>query len=94
MALHQIKQLQSKPLREIATRLFLQQVPVTAFGKVWSKCTNNWIYFDTCLDIESLKTEYELGDTFEVHENLDPKSGTERGIIDTHTGEAIMGKIE
>lgn len=93
MSLKQIRQIQSKPIREMAKDLFLRRIPVTTFGKVWSNSTNNWIYFDTCLDIESLKLKYKLDDNFEVHENLDPKSGTERGFIDKTTGEAIMGKI-
>jgi len=93
MSLKQIKQIESKPLRAIAEHLFGQQISVTSFGKAWSGCTNNWIYFDTCLNIEALSTLFNLDTNIEVHENLDPKSGMERGFIDKTTGEGLMGKI-
>lgn len=88
-----IKKIESEKIRAIAQYLFNQRINITYFGKAWSGCTNNWIYFDTVLEIEQLKKDFQLGAEFEVHENLDPKSGTERGFIDTSTGEGIMGKL-
>ena len=91
--LQQINQLQSELIRSMALHFYEQHIPVTFFGKAWGNSTNNWIYFDTVLDIEDLKNSFNLTESIELHENLDPKSGQERGFIDTQTGEAIMGKI-
>ena len=88
-----IKSIQSEKIREMAMHLYMQRIPITIFGKTWSGASNNWIYFDTVLDLEQLRKEFDLGDEFIVHENLDPKSGRERGFIDCKTGEGIMGKI-
>ena len=74
--------------------LYMQRIPVTYFGKAWSGSTNNWIYFDTVLDLEKLRVDFELGGDFEIHENPDPKSGQERGFVDSKTREGIMGKIK
>lgn len=93
MSLQQIRTLTSDSIRAIALHLYHQQIPVTYFGMAWSGATNNWIYFDTCLDIEALRAQFEQGASLEFHENLDPKSGTERGLIDKNTGEGIMGRI-
>jgi hypothetical protein len=45
------------------------------------------------LDVEKLWEKYQLGAHIVIHENLDPKSGTEKGFIDEQTGEGLMGKI-
>ena len=76
MSANQIAQIESKSIKAIAEYLYAQRIPITYFGKAWGGCKNNWIYFDTCLDINALKVLFELDDGFEVHENLDPKSGT------------------
>lgn len=91
---HYINRIQSDKLRAMAGYMYNKRIPLTYFGKAWSRCTNNWIYFDTVLNIEQLKKEFELGADFEVHENLDPKSGMERGFIDRVTGEGLMGKVK
>lgn len=78
----------------MAEYFFQQRIPITYFGIAWSECTNNWIYFDTYMDVEKMRALFSLGPEIKVHENLDPKSGTERGFVDPQTGEGIMGKIE
>ncbi len=88
-----IRQLESEKIRAMADFFYSQRIPVTYFGKAWSGCTNNWIYFDTILDLEGLKKDFQLDANFEIHENLDPKSGMERGFIDKRTGEGVMGKV-
>jgi hypothetical protein len=39
----------------------------------------DWIYFDTILDFDRLK-KFKLMDNIVLHENLDPKSGTEKDL--------------
>ena len=89
-----IKTIESSQIRKIAEHLYDQGITITFFGKAWSGCTNNWIYFDTYLDLDELKEIFELNEELEVHENRDPKSGLERGFIDKITGEGIMGKLK
>ncbi|KAA3633795.1 MAG: hypothetical protein DWQ02_12580 [Bacteroidetes bacterium] len=92
--MNRIKTIQSLQIRQIAEHLYDQGISITFFGKAWSGCTNNWIYFDTYLDLDDLKSRFNLDENLEVHENRDPKSGLERGFIDKVTGEAIMGKLK
>ena len=92
--LKKIKLIESGELKEIAEYLTSQAIPVTYYGMPWTGCVNNWIYFDTCLELEILREKFQLGANIMVHENQDPRSGTERGFIDTNTGEALMGKLE
>jgi hypothetical protein len=51
------------------------------------------IDFDTILDFDRLRKKFKLMDNIVLHENLDPKSGTEKGFIDKRTGEGLMGKL-
>lgn len=93
MSFKQIKLIESEAIRSIAEYLYNKQISITYFGKAWSGCKNNWIYFDTCLVIAALTISFKLDDNIEVHENLDPKSSTKRGFIEKTTGEGILGKI-
>lgn len=83
----------SIPLRKIAKDLQNQGVAITSFGQAWSKQSANWIYFDTVLNISELKAQYQQNEAITAHENTDPRSGLERGLIDTKTGEGLMGKL-
>lgn len=89
-----INWIQSPMLREVAIYLVSQHVPITFYGRTWTKQTADWLYVDTVLDLESLQKQFHWGDHIQIHENLDPKSGTERGIIDTQTGEGIIGRLD
>ena len=86
--------IESVQLRKVAEFLEAQNIPITFFGKAWSKATGNWIYFNTVLDLDHLRSHFNLDETIVVHENLDPKSGTERGFIDQTTGEGVMGRLK
>ncbi|WP_271766677.1 hypothetical protein [Aquimarina algiphila] len=85
--------IQSKTLQRIAKDLQNKGIKITHFGKAWSNQPANWVYFDTVLNIEEIKTTYNLGETIQPYENLDPRTGTEKGFIDTQTGEGLMGKL-
>ena len=87
------KKIESEPLRKVAKHLYMQMIPVTSFGKSWGNAAGNWMYFNTVLDMKGLRDEFDLGEHIVEHENLDPKSGTERGFIDQQTGEGLMGRI-
>jgi accessory colonization factor AcfC len=93
-ALHKIELIKSDSLREIATYLLDSGIQVTFFGQAWSNVSGDWIYFDTILNLKRLKRKFNLKDNIVIHENLDPKSGTERGFVDNETGEGLMGKLK
>ena len=85
--------IKSDSLREIAKNLKKKGIEIDFFGLAWTKQIANWIYFDTVLNVEKLRNKYQLGAHIVIHENLDPKSGMEKGFIDKQTGEGLMGKI-
>jgi hypothetical protein len=64
---------------------------VTASGKVWSNHCRFWVYFDAVLDCEALRKRFELPAFVEIHENNDPRSGRERGVVCTTDEDAVMG---
>ncbi len=80
-------------LEEIEKELILAGHRETYRGKPWSKNCREWAYFDVELVIEKLKERFELNSHVEIHENLDPKSGLERGVVCRNCHDAIMGKI-
>jgi len=88
-----IKSIKSDSIRLMAIHLIKSGVRITFYGQAWSKDPSDWIYFDTILDIDNLKKGFKLSKHIIIHENLDPKSGTEKGFIDTKTGEGLMGKL-
>ena len=47
--------------------------------------------FDCMLDVDKLLKLLDFPDCIKVHENADPKSGTERGLICWECKDAIMG---
>lgn len=85
--------IRSSALRQIAKGLQKSGIEISYFGRAWTEQHADWIYFDTVLDVEKLRNKYQLGANIISHENLDPKSGTEKGFIDEQTGEGLMGKI-
>ncbi|MBN2596277.1 MAG: hypothetical protein JXR82_05785 [Marinifilaceae bacterium] len=90
---HNIERIKSDSLRKIAEFLIKNGIQITFFGQAWSNVSADWIYFDTILDLDRLRIDFKLKDNIIVHENLDPKSGTEKGFIDKLTGEGLIGKL-
>ena len=64
---------------------------VTASGRVWSQNCRFWIYFDAVLDCEALIRKFALPACIEIHQNDDPRSGRERGIVCDADHDAVMG---
>lgn len=89
----QLAELQSPIIRAITEHLLLQGHTVRFVSQPWSKVEATWVYVDVPLAMDALKQQFDPEDQLEYHENLDPKSGTERGWVDMVTGEAIMGRL-
>ncbi len=63
-------------------------------GRVaWTNNCREWVYFDAVLDTTSLATRLNLPPCVKVHENLDDRSGLERGFVCEDCKDAIMGLI-
>lgn len=63
-------------------------------GQAWSRNCREWVYFNVVLDTKALQQRFTLGPTVRVHENLDPKSGQERGFECISCQDAVVGLIE
>lgn len=90
--MEKINAIQSDSLRALAAHLVANNTPITYLGQAWSGQTADWIYFDTVLDLVTFRTQFYFGEHIEIHQNLDPRSGTESGFVDKMTGEGVMGK--
>lgn len=85
--------IKSNSLKQLAKMLVRKGYKILFYGQAWSNQNSDWIYFDTVLDTNRLREKFNFGENIIVHENLDPKSGTEKGFIDNITGEGLMGRI-
>jgi hypothetical protein len=92
-ALHKIKQIKSNSHREKVKYLLENGHRITYFEQAWSNESADCIYFDSKLDLEKQESKFKLNGNVIIHENIDPKSGTERGFIDNETGEGLIGKL-
>ncbi|MBN2355902.1 hypothetical protein JXO59_07300 [candidate division KSB1 bacterium] len=60
----------------------------------WTKNCREWVYYDVVLDIDSIQERFDLPDCVQVHENMDPKSGMEKGFYCSQCHDAVMGLVE
>jgi hypothetical protein len=63
-------------------------------GQTWSNNCREWVYFDVILDVPRLQLQFTIPAGVEVHENTDPKSGLERGLVCSRCHDAVMGLVE
>jgi hypothetical protein len=78
-------------LQPLENYLKAKKVPVTFRGQAWSDNCREWVYFDCILETEALRSKFNLPSFVVTHENVDPKSGTELGLVCTKCKDAIMG---
>jgi hypothetical protein len=81
-------------LRELEQELIEAGIKETARGQVWTENCSEWVYFDVVLDIKSLLARFDFDKCVTVHENLDPRSGTERGFYCNQCQDGVMGLIK
>ena len=60
-------------------------------GQAWTRNCGEWVYFDVVL---SDALEESLPGPVRRHENLDARSGTERGFVCDRCGDGILGRID
>jgi hypothetical protein len=61
-------------------------------GQAWSDNCREWVYFDCVLDVAGLRRRHSPAPCVVDHENRDPRSGTERGLVCTEHHDGIMGR--
>ena len=69
-------------------------VKETYRGQAWSDNCREWVYFDCYFDTEGIKRRLNFPDCVVVHENRDPKAGTERGFCCEQCHDGIMGHLD
>jgi hypothetical protein len=78
-------------LRQLEDHLVSEGHKITASGQVWSMNCRFWIYFDAVLDCDALRRRFELPEVVVVHQNDDPRSGREKGLVCEADHDALMG---
>lgn len=81
-------------LQALEADLIAAGIRETWRGTPWTRNCREWVYFDVVLDTDALAARLHLPDCVRVHQNLDPKSGTERGFVCTACFDAIIGHID
>ncbi|HNQ77260.1 MAG TPA: hypothetical protein PKJ37_09780 [Acidobacteriota bacterium] len=81
-------------LRKLEEELLSAGIKETYRGTPWTDNCREWVYFDVVLDTASIAARMNFAPCVTVHENLDPKSGTERGFYCSECLDAIMGLVE
>lgn len=66
----------------------------TERGQLWSKNCREWVYFNVVLDVAALQKRFAFDPCVTVHENLDPRSGTERGFYCSSCHDGVMGRLD
>lgn len=80
-------------LKALETELLTSGLRETYRGTPWSQNCREWVYFDVVLDTASLAARMQFDPCVQISENLDPKSGTERGFYCTQCKDAVMGQL-
>lgn len=62
-------------------------------GQPWTDNCREWVYVDRVVDLAALRDAVGLADCVELHQNLDPRSGTEQGLFCTIHLDGLMGPL-
>lgn len=79
-------------LRPLEHALAAAGIAVGFRGQTWSEQCREWVYYSAVLDMKSIRPY--LPDCVEPHENLDLRSGQERGFYCTQCHDAVMGLLK
>ena len=80
-------------LAPLERELMDKRIPETYRGAAWGENTREWVYFNCVLDTEALRERFSFPAFVTVHQNSDPRSGTEHGFICQKCLDGIMGKL-
>ena len=80
-------------LKDIESDIIESGIAETYRGSPWTENCREWVYFDVVLDVKKIIEKYQSAPCVVIHENLDPKSGQERGVFCELCHDAIMGRL-
>lgn len=78
-------------LRAVGEQLLASGFRVTSAGQPWTENCRLWVYFDSVLAVEELRRRHALPSHVVVHENTDPRSGLELGLVCELHHDAVVG---
>ena len=81
-------------LRAVEADVAASGATETFRGQAWSDNCREWVYFDRLLDVGDLRARFDLDDCVVDHQNDDPRSGRERGLVCTIHHDAVIGLYE
>jgi hypothetical protein len=82
-----------KHLNALEMELIAAGIKETFRGTAWTTDCREWVYFDVIFETSTLASRMMFLPCVEIHENLDPRSGTERGFVCTECKDGIMGLV-
>jgi hypothetical protein len=80
-------------LRAVEAAVVATGARETYRGQAWTERCREWVYFDVRLDLDELRRALDLDPCVVDHENTDPKSGTERGLVCTTHHDGVIGLL-
>lgn len=80
-------------LRAVEAAVVATGARETHRGQVWTDSCREWVYFDVRLDLDELRRTLDLDPCVVEHENTDPRSGTERGLVCETHHDGVMGLL-
>ncbi|MEO7111945.1 MAG: hypothetical protein ABI183_15990 [Polyangiaceae bacterium] len=81
-------------LSALENELIDRGIRITSRGAPWSENCREWVYFACVLDQASLRKRFKFAPCVIDHENTDPRSGVERGLVCEKHFDAIMGVLK
>jgi hypothetical protein len=81
-------------LQQLERELKNAGIKETFRGQAWSHNCREWAYFDCHLDLHSIRQRIKFAECVIDHENADPHSGTERGLVCAEHYDAIIGSLD
>lgn len=76
------------PLKQ---HLLSRGLRITGAGQPWTENCRLWITFDAVLDCERLLKTLGLVECVTIHENADPRSGLEKGLVCSVHHDGVIG---
>jgi len=81
-------------LKALEEEIISTGIKETYRGSPWTNNCREWVYFDIVFDTDAIASRLDFDPCVRVHENLDERSGTERGFECSECHDAVMGLLK